>query len=140
MTIVIPKDLRSLEFTELTLVDLNDIDVDRLLPAPVGADRQAGPPVERPARTRMTTTTTWMHCVADPRLRGFDDEQGRRCSTAGSGRRSCGSAPKGASKSGTADGLHPAADDRQLPGRPAQGRGGTATRTLSSTTLLLETS
>jgi hypothetical protein len=32
MTIAIPKELRSLEFTDLTMVELNDVDVDRVLP------------------------------------------------------------------------------------------------------------
>ena len=32
MTITIPKHLRSVQFTELTLVDLSDVDVDRRSP------------------------------------------------------------------------------------------------------------
>jgi hypothetical protein len=77
MTIVIPKQLRSLEFTELTMVELNDIDVDRLLPHLWELVVKQG---------RMSNATkdadNYDHYLgelaADERLVGFDDEHGRK--------------------------------------------------------------
>jgi hypothetical protein len=77
MTIVIPKRLRSLEFTELTMVELNDIDVDRLLPhlweLIVKQGRMSNAPKDADNYDHYLGAL-----AADERLVGFDDEQGRR--------------------------------------------------------------
>jgi hypothetical protein len=77
VSIVIPKELRNFGFTELILVDLNDIDVDRMLPqlwelvVKQGRLSTAPPGAEEYERHLDSL-------VADPHLRGFDDEQGTR--------------------------------------------------------------
>jgi hypothetical protein len=77
VTIVIPKGLRSFEFTELTLVDLNDVDIDRLLPQLweliVKQGRQSNP---------LKDADDYNHYLdalaTDKRMVGFEDEQGKR--------------------------------------------------------------
>ncbi|KAA9374841.1 hypothetical protein F5972_30015 [Microbispora cellulosiformans] len=77
MTIVIPKQLRSLEFTELTLVELNDIDVDRLLPhlweLVVKQGRMSSAPKDADDYGRYLGAL-----AANERLEGFDDEHGMK--------------------------------------------------------------
>lgn len=77
MTIIIPKQLRSIEFTELTLVELNDIDVDRLLPhlweLIVKQGRLSPPPKDADDYDH------YLHTLAVSEfLEGFDDEQGMK--------------------------------------------------------------
>ena len=115
MTIIIPKQLRTVEFTELTMVELNDIDIDRLMPhlwELIVKNGRLGPPPKN-----ADDYDYYLNLLAaSPRLDGFDDEQGRkvldgwlrssvvrieRDRPGGTGRHT--------------DGLHPAADDRQLP-------------------------
>jgi hypothetical protein len=77
MTIVIPKRLRSLEFTELTMVELNDIDIDRLLPhlweLIVKQGRMSNAPRDADDYEHYLG-----ELAADDRLEGFDDEHGRK--------------------------------------------------------------
>ncbi|MDL4777723.1 methylation-associated defense system protein MAD7 [Actinomadura xylanilytica] len=77
MTIVIPKQLRSLEFTELTLVELNDVDVDRLLPhlweLVIKQGRMSSAPKDADDYGRYLAAL-----AASGRLDGFDDEQGMK--------------------------------------------------------------
>ena len=77
MTIVIPKRLRSLEFTELTMVELNDIDVDRLLPhlweLIVKQGRMSNAPKDADNYDHYLG-----ELAADERLVGFDNEQGMK--------------------------------------------------------------
>jgi hypothetical protein len=77
MTIVIPKQLRSLEFTELTMVELNDIDIDRLMPhlweLIVKQGRLSAPPKDADDYDRYLDVLASSQC-----LQGFDDEQGRK--------------------------------------------------------------
>ncbi|MGC5032465.1 methylation-associated defense system protein MAD7 [Micromonospora sp. DT229] len=77
MTITLPKELRSLEFTELTMVELNDIDIDRLLPhlweLIVKQGRIA------PSRTNAEDYDHYLRALAaDSRLDGFDTDQSRK--------------------------------------------------------------
>jgi len=77
MTVTIPKTLRSVEFTELTLVELNDVDVDRLLAhlweLIVKQGRMANAPRDADDYDH------YRHALAaDPRLEGFDSEQGAK--------------------------------------------------------------
>lgn len=76
MTIAIPKDLRSLEFTELTLVELNDVDIDRLLPhlceLIVKQNRFSLPPRNADDYDHYLTSV-----AEDDRLDGFDTAQDR---------------------------------------------------------------
>ena len=83
MTIAIPKHLRSVEFTELTLVDLSDVDVDRTLAPPVGADRQAGTYGEGAAQTPITTITTGTSLRPTHALPGSTTSTAGRSSTVG---------------------------------------------------------
>jgi len=77
VTIVIPRELRSQEFTDLTMVELNDIDVDRLLP-------HLWELVVKQGRTSMSTTDADNYdsylrsLAANERLQGFDSDQGRK--------------------------------------------------------------
>lgn len=77
MTIAIPKNLRSLEFTELTMVELNDIDTDRLTPhlweLIVKQGRLSAPPKDADDYDRYLDML-----ASSPRLQGFGDEQGRK--------------------------------------------------------------
>ena len=77
MTIAIPRALRSQEFTDLTMVELNDIDVDRLLPhlweLVVKQDRISTSPKDADDYDRYLRSL-----AANERLRGFDGEQGLR--------------------------------------------------------------
>ena len=74
MTIAIPKELRSLEFTELTMVELNDIDVDRVLP-------HLWELIVKQGRIARSTTDegdydTYLRALAaDERLDGFNNDQ-----------------------------------------------------------------
>ena len=77
MTITIPKHLRTVQFTELTLVDLSDVDVDRQLAhlweliVKQGRMAKALPDADNYDHYRDAL-------AADPRLAGFDDEHGRK--------------------------------------------------------------
>ncbi|MDB5910582.1 MAG: hypothetical protein JWP34_4696 [Massilia sp.] len=77
MTIAIPKALRSLEFTELTLVELNDVDVDRMMPhlweliVKQGRSSSA-------AKTAEQYNAFLLSLSTDERLQGFDSEHGRK--------------------------------------------------------------
>ena len=137
MTITIPKNLRSVEFTELTLVDLNDVDVDRLLPHLWELIVKQG----RMAKAPPNDADNYDHyrdvLAADPRLVGFDDEHGRKVLDGWLRSSIVRIGAKGRRSQRNADGLHPAADDRQLPGRACRRRGGTATCTRSPITLLI---
>jgi hypothetical protein len=77
MTIVIPRQLRSLEFTELTMVELNDIDIDRLMPhlweLIVKNGRLSPAPKDADDYDHYLDIL-----AASPRMEGFDDEQGRK--------------------------------------------------------------
>jgi hypothetical protein len=77
MTITIPKPLRSIEFTELTLVELNDVDVDRLLAQLweliVKQGRMANAPRDADDYDHYRQAL-----AADQRLEGFDDDQGMK--------------------------------------------------------------
>jgi hypothetical protein len=77
VSIVIPKELRNFGFTELTLVDLNDMDVDRMLPQLweliVKQGRLSSAPQGAEEYERHLDSL-----AADPRLSGFDDAQGTR--------------------------------------------------------------
>lgn len=77
MTIAIPKNLRSQEFTELTMVELNDVDVDRLLPhlweLIVKRGRLSAPPKDADDYDRYLEVL-----ATSPQLEGFDDEEGRK--------------------------------------------------------------
>ncbi|HXT89699.1 MAG TPA: hypothetical protein VN714_10640, partial [Trebonia sp.] len=77
MTVTIPKTLRSIEFTDLTLVELNDVDVDRLLAhlweLIVKGGRLASPPRDADDYDHYRSAL-----AADPRLDGFDDAQGTK--------------------------------------------------------------
>lgn len=77
MTVTIPKTLRSAEFTDLTLVELNDVDVDRQLAhlweLIVKSGRLAAPPRDADNYDRYRGAL-----AADPRLDGFDDEHGAK--------------------------------------------------------------
>src|ERR1700691_2532039 len=77
MTIIIPRNLRSLEFTELTMVELNDIDIDRLMPhlweLIVKQGRLSAPPRDADDYDRCLKTL-----ASSPHLEGFDDEQGMK--------------------------------------------------------------
>ncbi len=76
MTIVVPKDLRSLAFPELTLVELNDVDVDRLLPHLWELVVRLGVPA--PSRTDPDAYHSYLDALAgDERMVGFGDERGR---------------------------------------------------------------
>jgi hypothetical protein len=76
VTIVVPKDLRSLAFPELTLVELNDVDVDRLLPHLWELVVRLGVPA--PSRTDPDAYHSYLDALAvDERMVGFDDERGR---------------------------------------------------------------
>lgn len=77
MSIVIPNELRSFRFTDLTLVDLNDIDVDRMLPQLWELIVKAGRLSSAPPKAEEYE----IHLEAlasDPLLLGFDDDQGKR--------------------------------------------------------------
>ena len=119
MTVTIPKTLRSAEFTELTLVDLNDVDVDRQLAHLWELIVKQGRMAKAPPTTPMTTTTTGAPSPPTLALTGSTT------STAEGPRRVAevvhrADRREGARPPRNADGLHPAADDRQLPGGPAQ--------------------
>ena len=105
MTIVIPKRLRSLEFTELTMVELNDIDVDRLLPhlweLIVKQGRMSSAPKDADNYDHYLG-----ELAADERLVGFDDEQGRRVLDGWLRSSIVRIGAKGRGKHGNADGLH----------------------------------
>lgn len=77
MTLIIPKELRSLEFTELTMVELNDIDVDRLMPhlweLIVKQGRLSASPHDADDYDHYLDVL-----ASSARLDGFDDEQGRK--------------------------------------------------------------
>lgn len=77
MTIIIPKQLRTLEFTELTMVELNDIDIDRLMPhlwELIVKNGRLGPPPKN-----ADDYDHYLNLLAtSPRLEDFDDEQGRK--------------------------------------------------------------
>ncbi|GAA2375237.1 methylation-associated defense system protein MAD7 [Dactylosporangium salmoneum] len=77
MSVVIPKDLRSLAFIELTVVELNDVDVDRLLPHLSELVVRLG--VAAPSKTDSGAYHRYLtNLAADARLAGFDDERGRQ--------------------------------------------------------------
>src|SRR5438046_70201 len=77
MTIAVPKELRSLEFTDLTMVELNDIDIDRLLPhlweLVVKQDRISTSPTDADDYDTYLRTL-----AANDRLEGFTTEQGMK--------------------------------------------------------------
>ena len=77
MTIIIPKKLSRTAFTELAMVELNDIDIDRLMPhlweLIVKQGRLSAPPKDADDYDRYLDVL-----VSGPRLQGFDDEQGRK--------------------------------------------------------------
>ncbi|MFI6500294.1 hypothetical protein [Nonomuraea typhae] len=79
MTIAIPKPLRSLEFTELTLVELNDVDIDRMLPhlweLIVKQGHYASTTTAVKAAERYDAYLSSL--AASERLEGFDSERGR---------------------------------------------------------------
>lgn len=77
MSIVIPKELRNFGFTELTLVDLNDMDVDRMLPQlweliVKGGRLSSAPPGAEEYERHLDAL------AADPRLGGFEDARGKK--------------------------------------------------------------
>lgn len=77
MTISIPPELRVFSFTELTLVDINDIDVDRLLPRLWELIVTQG----REFRSQRDAENYVLYLdklTADSRLEGFADESGKR--------------------------------------------------------------
>ncbi|GAB3277727.1 hypothetical protein GCM10027589_03600 [Actinocorallia lasiicapitis] len=77
MTLVIPKELRKIEFTELTLVELNDIDLDRLLPKLWELIVKQGRLSSAPKETDDDGYDRYLHALAHhDRLEGFADEHG----------------------------------------------------------------
>ncbi|MCW3842861.1 hypothetical protein ONA70_22430 [Micromonospora yasonensis] len=77
MTIALPRDLRSLEFTELTMVELNDVDVDRLLPHLWELIVKQGR-VSTSPKTADDYDSYLKSLAANERLDGFTDDHGLR--------------------------------------------------------------
>jgi hypothetical protein len=77
MTVIIPKTLRSIEFTDLTLVELNDVDIDRQLAhlweLIVKSGGLAAPPKDADDYDHYRSAL-----AADPRLEGFDHDAGAK--------------------------------------------------------------
>lgn len=78
MSLVIPKDLRSAAFGELTVVLLNDVDVDRMLPHIFELTVKRGRTATSKTNPRDYDTYLERLATESPRLQGFGDEQGRR--------------------------------------------------------------
>jgi hypothetical protein len=77
VTIAIPQELRVFSFTELTLVDINDVDVDRLLPRLWELIVTQGREFKS-SRDAENYVLYLDKLTADARLDGFADESGKR--------------------------------------------------------------
>lgn len=78
MSLTIPKDLRAAAFGELTLVLLNDVDVDRMLPHIFELTVKLGRTATSKTNPRDYELYLERLATESPRVQGFADEQGRR--------------------------------------------------------------